>query len=169
MEIPLETKRFMIRRFQASDLPRFLDFMLNDESTAFLMFDPQQKTKEGAISLFNTVCEAYESAEPIHSYAIADKETDRYIGSCGYAPYDDGVFECYFSINQDETDKGVATEATSALAQELFKQAEIRAYCHPDNYAAHAVAKKSGFVPMGIQAHQNFGNEGELFIYKGNS
>lgn len=169
MKIPLGTKRFMIRRFHASDLPRFLDFMLDHESTAFLMFDPQQKTEEGAMALFNAVCGAYDLEEPIHSYAIADKDTNRYIGSCGYALYDDGVFECYFSVNQDETGKGVATEATSALVQELSKQAEIRAYCHPDNIAAHTVAKKSGFVPMGIQVHQNFGNEGELFIYKQSS
>ena len=169
MKIPLETDRFMIRRFQTSDLPRFLDFMLNQKSTRYLMFEPQQKTEKGAIALFDAVCEAYYSADPIHSYAIADKGTNQYIGSCGYAPYDDSVLECYFSVNQDETGKRVVTEATSALAQELSKEAEIRAYCHPENVAAHSVAKKSGFVPMGIQAHQNFGNEGELFIYQHSS
>lgn len=166
MKIPLDTEHFMIRRFQASDLPKFLDFMLNQESTAYLMFEPQQKMEKGAMALFDAVCEAYDSAEPVHSYAISDKRTNRYIGSCGYAPYDDGVFECYYSVNQDETGKGVATEVMSVLAQELSLEAEIRAYCHPDNYAAHSVAKKSGFVPMGIQKHKNFGNEGELFIYQ---
>lgn len=140
--------------------------MLDDNSTQYLMFEAKQKTEAGAIALFDYVCGAYDSPEPIHSYAIATKETNQYVGSCGYAPYDDGIYECYFSINQDETGKGIATEVTTALVAALAKEAEVRAYCHPENKAAHAVARKSGFVPMGLQKHQNFGNEGELFIFE---
>ncbi|NJN72148.1 MAG: GNAT family N-acetyltransferase [Limnothrix sp. RL_2_0] len=166
MNIPLETSRFVLRRFEAKDLPRFLEFMLDDHSTQYLMFEAEQKTETGAKELFEYVCAAYDSPEPIHSYAIAAKETNRYVGSCGYAPYDDGICECYYSINSDETGKGIATEVTTVMVAELAKEVEVRAYCHPENVTAHAVAKKSGFVPMGIQKHQNFGNEGELFVFK---
>ena len=43
---------------------------------------------------------------------------------------------------------------------------EVRAYCHPENHAAHAVAKKAGFIHNGRRLHQNFGIAGELFVYK---
>jgi RimJ/RimL family protein N-acetyltransferase len=166
MKIPIETKRFVIRRFEESDLQRFLSFMLNEDSTKYLMFEAEQKTGAGARALFDYVRDAYDSNEPIHSYAIAEKETNRYVGSCGYAPYDDGIVECYYSVNNDEVGKGIATEVTSVLAKLLSSEVEVRAYCHPDNYAAHAVAKKSGFEPKGIQNHKNFGNSGELFVFE---
>ncbi|MEL6246988.1 MAG: GNAT family protein [Cyanobacteria bacterium J06627_15] len=165
MKIPIETERFVIRKLEEKDLPSFLSFMLDAESTAYLMFEPEQKTEAGATALFNDVRSAYDSPDPVHSYAIAEKDSDRYVGSCGYAPYSEGVVECYYSVNPAETGQGIATEMTSALARELSKTAEVRAYCHPENYAAHAVARKAGFVPRGIQKHQNFGIEGELFVY----
>ncbi len=166
MKIPFETARFVIRRFNDSDLLRFLSFMLNEESTKYLMFEDEQKTDVGARSLFDYVCGAYDSEEPVHSYAIAEKATDLYVGSCGYAPYDDGIVECYYSVNDDSAGKGIATEVTSVLAEVLSSEAEVRAYCHPENHAAHAVAKKSGFKSRGIHKHKNFGNYGELFVYK---
>lgn len=166
MRIPFETRRFVIRRFEENDLKRFLSFMLNEESTKYLMFEAEQKSQAGATALFDYVRGSYDSNEPIHSYAIAEKENNRYVGSCGYAPYDAGIVECYYSVNMDEAGKGIATEVTSALAETLSSEVEVRAYCHPENYAAHAVAKKSGFQPRGIQIHKNFGNSGEVFVYR---
>ncbi|AOY87714.1 GNAT family N-acetyltransferase [Marinobacter salinus] len=169
MKIPIETKRFVIRRFEESDLKGFLSFMLNEGSTKYLMFEAEQKTEIGARALFDYVRDAYDSNEPVHSYAVAEKGTNRYVGSCGYAPYDDGIVECYYSINNDDVGKGIATEVTSALARLLSTEVEVRAYCHPENYAAHAVAEKSGFEPKGIQNHKNFGNSGRLFVYERSS
>ncbi|MCG8348768.1 MAG: GNAT family N-acetyltransferase [Chloroflexales bacterium] len=163
--IPLETERFILRRFEDQDILDFLNFMLDEDSTKYLMFDAEQKTEQGAKELFAYVCRAYDSADPIHSYAIAEKGSNRYIGSCGYAPYDEGVVECYYSVKSDEIGKGIATEVITALVHELSHEAEVRAYCHPKNFAAHIVAKKCGFIPMGLHKHKNFGSEGELFVY----
>jgi RimJ/RimL family protein N-acetyltransferase len=167
--VPLETNRFIIRKFTKKDLKTFLEFMLDEESTHYLAFEPDQKTEAGAKALFDYVCSAYDSEEPVHSYAIAEKSTDRYVGSCGFAPYDEGIYECYYSINKAEWGKGIATEATKAMAEQLAQTHQVRAYCHPENYAAHAVAKKAGFIPQGMSSHKNFGIEGELFIYNINS
>jgi len=163
--IPLETERFIIRRFQPKDFNAFLEFMLDDESTQYLAFGDEQKTDDGAKALFDFVCSSYESDSPVHSYAIA--EEGRYVGSCGFAPYDEGIYECYYSVNKTERGKGVATEVTKAIAQVLSKTVEVRAYCHPKNYAAHAVVKKAGFIHNGLSLHKNFRIESELFIYKG--
>jgi RimJ/RimL family protein N-acetyltransferase len=165
--VPLETERFIIRRFQPKDLSSFLEFMLDDESTKYLAFGDEQKTDDGAKALFDFVCSSYESESPIHSYVIA--EEDRYVGSCGFAPYDEGIYECYYCVNKTECGKGVATEVTKAIAQVLSETLEVRAYCHPENYAAHAVAKKAGFIHNGLNLHKNFRTESELFIYKRDS
>ncbi|AFY38738.1 GCN5-related N-acetyltransferase [[Leptolyngbya] sp. PCC 7376] len=165
MDIPLETERFVIRQFQIADLPHFLSFMLNENSTQYLMFEPEQKTKAGAIALFDFVREAYDTTEPIHSYAIAIKSDNLYVGSCGYAPYTEGILECYYSVNEAHLNQGIATETLRTLVAELTTIAEVRAYCHPENYPAHAVAKKAGFISQGIQKHEHFNQEGELFIF----
>lgn len=129
------------------------------------MFEPDQKTEAGAIALFNFVYEAYGSDEPVYSYAITTKENNQYVGSCGYAPYTEDILECYYSVNEAHQNQGIATEALRGLVAELAKKAEVRAYCHPENYSAHAVAKKAGFLSQGLHRHQHFKQEGELFIF----
>ena len=169
IKIPIETPRFVIRRFKEKDLRAFLEFMLDEESTKYLAFKDEQKTEKGAKALFDFVCGAYDSKQPIHSYVIAEKISDCYIGSCGFSLYDLGIYECYYSVNKSMQGDGIATEATQAIAEQLVKTHELRAYCHPKNTAAQAVAKKAGFKPQGIKLHKNFKMKSELFILPKNS
>ncbi|MEE9190943.1 MAG: GNAT family N-acetyltransferase [Candidatus Neomarinimicrobiota bacterium] len=169
IQIPIETDRLVIRRFKEKDLKAFLEFMLDAEATQYLTFEDKQKTEGGAKALFDYVCSAYDSGQPIHSYVIAEKSSDRYLGSCGYTPYDEGIYECYYSVNKSEQGDGIATEATRAITEQLARAHELRAYCHPKNYAAHAVARKVGFKPQGIKLHKNLSIESELFVYPKNN
>ena len=167
IEIPITTERLIIRHFETKDLEPFLRFMLDDESTRFLTFDAEQKTKPGATALFEYVLQAYASPEPIHSYAIVERETDEYVGSCGYAPYEEGVVECYYCVNAEHRGKGIATEAAKALIQALASSTEfreIRAYCHAENSAAHNVALHSGLTEKGMAQHKDLETPGNLFV-----
>lgn len=166
IKFPINTERLIIRRFEPHDLEPFLSFMVNPESTKYLAFAENQKTEDGAKNLFEYVCSAYDSEEPVHSYVIANKDSNQYLGSCGFANYDDGIVECYYSINSQHCGQGIATEATTTLVSCLSQDYEVRAYCHPENKAAHAVALKSGFSRQSMSMHRNFGFEGLLFIYK---
>ena len=166
IDLPIETKRLVIRRFIDSDLELFLAFMLDERSTKYLMFDEEQKTKSGATNLFNIVRNSYDTKQPVYSFAIAEKQSDRYVGSCGFSPYDRDIWEIYYSINGDRENRGFATEAIQAMVLHLSQQGEIRAYCHPQNKAAHKVALKSGFIELGLAKHQHFDREGYLFIYQ---
>lgn len=167
IELPITTKRLIIRRFEARDLEPFLRFMLDEGSTHFLTFEDEQKTEPGATALFEYVLQAYASPEPVHSYAITEIETDEYVGSCGYAPYEEGIVECYYCVNAEHRGKGIATEAAKALIQALSDAAgikELRAYCHPENSAAHDVALKSGMTAMGLAMHKDSKREDRLFV-----
>ena len=163
--LPLESDRLLIRRFNNQDLQPYLAFMLNPESTRYLQFDPEQKTEPGARALFEYVRHCYDFGTPIHAYAIAEQGSNRYLGSCGYAPYSDGIYECYYSVNPGETGRGVATEALGLMTDALARKVEVRAYCHPDNPAAHAVATKAGFEARGVIDHQGFAREAALFVF----
>ena len=167
IKIPITTERLIIRRFVAKDLEPFLRFMLDDDSTRFLTFEDEQKTEPGATALFEYVLQAYASSEPIHSYAITELETGEYVGSCGYAPYEEGVVECYYAVNAEHRGMGIATEAAKALIQALASSTdfrEIRAYCHAENSAAHDVALKSGMMAKGMAKHKDLNVPSQLFI-----
>jgi RimJ/RimL family protein N-acetyltransferase len=166
IDIPFETERLRIRRFESKDLDAFLEFMLDEDSTKYLMFEDAQKTEQGARELFQLVSNSYESPDIVHSYAIADKTTDEYLGSCGYSPYAEGIVEIYYSVNRGHWRKGIASEAVRDLAKRLSNYGEVRAYCDPKNQAAHAVAKNAGLESEGIQQHEHFGLDGELFVFK---
>ncbi|REJ77928.1 MAG: N-acetyltransferase [Acidobacteria bacterium] len=163
MIVPIRTPRLEIRRFQNEDLASFVDFMTDERSTKYLMFDDSQKTKAGATGLFNAVVKSYDSQDQIHSYAIADRRSGTYVGSCGYSPYAHGIVEIYYAINREFTGQGLAKEATKELVGRLAKHFEVRAYCSPDNEPAHAVALASGLEDRGLDQHISFGVEGRLF------
>jgi len=166
----IETPRLIIRPMKLKDLNSFLDFMLDKDSTRFLMFTDQQKTITGATELFNFVINSYNSDDPIHSYSIVLKN-DTYIGSCGLSKIQDlnNVYECYYSLLKNYTNHGYATEAMKSLIEYCFDHLEIneiRAYMHPDNPNSEAVAKRIGMNYDGIKRHPIFGNKGKKYFIK---
>ncbi|MFC2067920.1 GNAT family N-acetyltransferase [Chloroflexota bacterium] len=118
--------------------------------------------------MFDFVYASCDSPEPLHSYVIANKNTGQYLGSCGYADYDDSIVEAYYSINKPYRGKTIAIEAIKALAGRLSSVSEVCAYCHPENKTAHAVAINSGFLSKGMAMYKNFGIEGLLFVFQRN-
>ncbi|MCD1196861.1 GNAT family N-acetyltransferase [Vibrio cholerae] len=166
IQLPIHGNTLSIRLFEESDFVPFLSFMLNKSSTQFLMFSEDQKTEAGAKELFDYVVNSYGSPEHIHSYAIVDKLTNVYVGSCGFSPYSDGIVECYFSINEEFTGQGYATKALSLLIDSLPSSFEVRAYCSPENKAAHSVLVNCKFSSNGLSKHAHFETEGLLFTYQ---
>ena len=164
IDTPISTERLTIRRFRPADIEGYLHFMLDDNSTRFLAFETEHKTEVGARALFDYVIANYDSEEVVHAYAIIDDSTGTYVGSCGFAPYEDGIVECYYCVNRDHRGRGIANEATSALVRALSRSVEVRAYCHSDNIAAHTVAKKCGMEHVGPGRNKNTGLDGELFV-----
>jgi len=165
IEIPISTKRMTIRRFELRDAECYLRFMLDEESTRFLAFDADQKTESGARALLDYVISSYKSDAPVHAYAIAEATTDEYLGSCGFTPYSDDSVECYYCINSDHRGQHLATEALNALIQSLTAHVEVRAYCHPNNVAAHAVARNCAMSHVGIAHNKNSDLDGDLFVH----
>jgi RimJ/RimL family protein N-acetyltransferase len=165
VEIPMATERLEIRRFEPADLEPYLRFMTDPDSTRYLALTPEQETEAGARALFDYVVASYDAANPVNAYAIAERTTGRYVGSCGFAPYEAGVVECYYCMNVEHRGKGYAAEAVAALLAELGRSVGVLAFCHPSNTAAHAVAIRAGMRHSGRGRNKGSGLYGEIFSY----
>jgi len=167
MRIPgsIRSERVLIRPFGDEDLAGYLAFMTDAEATRYLLLEPEQKTQAGARALFDLVVQSYDTDEPIWALAITT-EADGFIGSCGIAPVDGTIFECYFSLLPAHWGQGYATEAIRALLAYVFGNTpvtEIRAYMNPQNSNAPGVAERVGMHRKGPHVHPSFGNEGLLY------
>lgn len=168
MKLPskITTDRLIIRKFEQRDLPAFLEFMLDKDSTKYLNFTPEQVTKQGASSLLQWVINSYSTEEPIFSMALECRETGRYIGSAGFAPYGGaGCFECYYSINKGNLKRGLAKEAMSALIRYLSEQGvpTLYAFNHPDNVASEKLALSLGFKYSGMVKREDLPSSAKAF------
>ena len=164
--LPIRTERLLIRQFVPQDLSAYLEFMLDPESTQYLAFDADQKTKKGATDLFDIVISSYQSENRVHAYAIALADSNQYVGSCGFAADGSENVECYYSIHPKYGRKGYAYEAMIGLLEVLQSCpsiAEIRAYCAPENTASISLAEKLGFKRIGRAVHAHSGQEGILY------
>ena len=164
--LPILTERLMIRPFIPEDLPAYLEFMLDAESTQYLAFEESQKTQEGATELFNFVLSSYNTDSVIHAYAIALKKSNQYIGSCGFSPYENRIFECYYTIHSQYQRQGYGFEAMKALLTALKSSddiTEIRAYSSSENLPSLKLAEKLGMEYQGEAIHAHSGLKGLLY------
>ena len=167
MKIPekLTTERLIIRPFDKSDKDKFLEFMDDKEATKYLNFTEEQKTPEGASQLFDYILQSYDTEEEVFSLAIERKGMG-YVGSCGISPIDDGIYECYYSLNREYWGNGYATEAMEKLLDYCFNELkidELRAYMSPDNPYSSSVAENIGMEYQGVEVHPVFENEGKMY------
>jgi len=168
MEIPktLKTARLIVRRFKLEDKRRFIEFMTNKEATRHLEFSATQKTPEGASHLLDFILNSYKTDEPVFSMAIED-EKHGYIGSCGISKIDEGIWECYYSLNPKYWGNGFATEAMHAVIGWCRKNPvikELRAYMKPEHKESEQVAIRLGMNSRGIQMHPVFEHKGNLYV-----
>ena len=168
----LETSRLIIRPFKQKDLDQFIQFMTNSRATKYLMFSDSQKTRKGAVELFNMVLESYGNGETIHSYAIGLKN-DQFIGSCGFSLIKKTplTVEIYYSLLPEYWKKGYATEATRKLIKYCFHHLhvhEINAYMSPQNPDSEGIAINVGMRYEGIKKHPLFQVEGKKYTIKFN-
>lgn len=168
ISIPISTKRLILRRLQPDDMKAYIKFIRNKEMTKYLDYTPEQKTGIGARKMFEHVIQSYDTPGHLDAYAIADKETNQYIGSIGFTRYDIHSVELYYTVIMEQGGNGYAVEATAALIDALPKSLEIKIFCHPENKAAHAVAKKCGLQAYGLTFNKNTGTNMELFTKPAN-
>lgn len=166
----IEAERIIIRPFKPKDRDPYLAFMTHPEATRYLMFTDEQRTEEGAQELFDAVRDSYATDEPIFAFAIASKEDDTFIGSCGLSELEEPTqLECYYSLLPSHWKQGYATEATAALLRYSFAQGDVEsvwAFMSPENPNSAGVAERVGMERRGVREHPVFGNEGLAYVMR---
>lgn len=93
----------------------------------------------------------YNLEEKIHMrYILLDKNTDAFIGTCGYHYYDSvrKQVEIGYDIWKDYWKQGYITEALPPLLNVCFEYLDVDCVyilCHPENKASIKSASKFGF------------------------
>ena len=159
MELPerLTADRIVIRLHEPKDLAAFTMFLQDPAATEFLLFEPQQRTADGAKQMLEAVIDSYQSNDPIKSFTIADIRSDEYVGSCGLNILGDETAEVYYTILPENQSSGLATEAVSRLLEWTFQNSDIHkivAHVFLENHASVRVAEKLGFVDAGQVENQ---------------
>ena len=145
----LATERLVLRRHRMDDLPAFTTFIVDREATRYLLFPEDKKTEEGARWMLEMAISAYDSEKRFFSIAIADPETDVYIGSCGLSGLDERSFEIYYTVMPARQGEGIGTDATRSLVDYALNELgieELVAFVWPDNEPSIRVAEKVGFA-----------------------
>lgn len=148
----IETHRLRIRRHKPEDLEAFVAFMTDPELTQYLLFSDQDRTVDGARQILDQTIESYTGDKPTFALAIAERDTDRYIGTCGLGPSDQpGALELFYNVIRAEQRKGFATEAARALLEYAWQVSDataITAFIMPENQASAAVVRHLGFTDV---------------------
>lgn len=165
----LLTPRLVLRPARAKDEDAFVTFMLDEQATRHLLFEPGQKTAAGARALLEAVIASYDSDEPIFVLSICDRESAGYVGSCGLSPTGEAeTVECFYTIVRQHWGKGYATEATRRLLEYVTVELNIHgcvAYASLENPASWRVAEKAGMRDAGIVACPGSGQPGKQFVF----
>ncbi|MEM7573931.1 MAG: GNAT family N-acetyltransferase [Bacteroidota bacterium] len=150
MTIHLETKRFLLREFEATDLQGVFELDSDPEVHRYLGNKPI-KTLEEAEGMLEYIRDQYKN-EGIGRWAVIDKATEEFVGWSGLkyervvrpdAPY----YDIGYRLKRKFWGQGIATETALAAINYGFQKmelAEIFGGAHVDNLASNHVLKKIG-------------------------
>ena len=172
MQLPtkLETENLKIRPYEAKDLSAFFQFMLCPEVTNYLNFTAEQTTPLGATALLDTTLKSYATSEPLFALVIVHKQSNIFIGSCGFSPLDEARnCECFYALLPEYRGKGFATEAMTKLLDYGFRKLGINrvvAHINRDNIPSLKVIRKLGFHFQETVEFKGIPEQGKLFFLK---
>lgn len=163
------TERLQIRRFVAKDRELFVQFMTDRESTRFLTFGDEQKSRDGATALFEATIASYNSEQLMLAFAVEALATGEFVGFCGLNPHDEETIEIMYAILPQSRRQGYATEVAAAIARFALADMGYRraiAPIDPAHKASQAVVMKAGFTDCGLVSDPNSNEVKHLFVFE---
>jgi ribosomal-protein-alanine N-acetyltransferase len=144
----LETSRLTLRPFREDDVDPLSALMANQD---FMRFSPGVYTREQT----QTVLEKFLSwncAGRPSPFAVLVRSDSTLIGYCGFLHWHlDGTdeIEIGYRLHPDYWNKGIATEAATAVRDHAFRDLELPrviSLIHPENIPSRRVAEKIGMT-----------------------
>ena len=169
--MPIVTPRLLLRPPQEGDGTAIHEAKLAswDELSKWMiwMFKPRHEASaEDDEEFCRHKIEQFKKKEDI-TLLILERETGKYLGGTGLHKCDwtKRFFQLGYWIRTDETGKGYATEATTALIHYAFnalKANKISAYYAEGNTASQNVMEKAGFEREGVLRKHHLLPDGSL-------
>jgi ribosomal-protein-alanine N-acetyltransferase len=143
----METKRFILRPYQNSDLEAiFYNWANDDEVTKYLTW-PTHKSLEDTKQILNIWLEE-EKKTVTHRFCIVPKGEDKPIGAIDIPCMHDNIPEIGYCLSRKYWNQGIMTEVCHAYIDYLFSigYTEIIICADERNIASNRVIEKCGFT-----------------------
>lgn len=147
----IETKRAVLRRFRAEDLPRMLELESDPDVMRFTAARVVQ-TREQSEQRLRSVLEKEAERAPLGVWAAEMKNSGDFIGWFMLLKTELEFPELGFMVVKRHWGKGLTTEIAGALVKhgmEELGEAGVVAVTSPRNAASRRVLEKLGFRPAG--------------------
>ena len=149
----LDTERLLLRETTMNDARAILDVFTNEEVTRYYNVSPFTDIEQ-ARQVVAGRRRRFESGQGIR-WAIARKEDNLVIGSCGYTNWvaEWRKVEIGYELGRAYWGQGIMTEALGAIIRFGFHRMNlnrIEAMVMPANTASAQVLKKLGFMEEGL-------------------
>jgi len=145
----LITKRLILRRLFIDDAEALYDILSCEKAMVYYGIFPLEQV--GHAKWF---IEQYQSGfinKRIIRWAIVEKETNRFVGTCGYQGLNEtsSRSEIGYELHPDVWHKGYMQEALYAIicwGFDVFELNRIEALIYPENHASAHTVEKLGFT-----------------------
>ncbi len=163
-EIKLNSDRLVLRPLEERDSSTLYDNVKEYELARWLVNLPHPYPEDGAIEFIKTTRELMKKGEA-YELAIESKETSEVIGVMSFCRVDQKHrnAELGYWVAKDHRDKGIATEAASAILAFGFEELNLeRIYtkCFVDNKPSQRVIEKIGMLYEGTFRHEVLKKDG---------
>ena len=144
----LETKRLVLRAPRLEDTDQIVALANNRKIAEMTAAIPHPYgIKDAQAWLTNMIV-----AECGATFGIYLKETDSFIGACGYAPRDESTPEIGYWLGEPSWNQGFVTEAAHSVIDHAFTEGELTQLlgsCRVTNLPSRRVLEKCGFQWVG--------------------
>ncbi len=163
----LKTPRTNIRRLQTWDKDGLIELLCDRSVTENMAFPKEILTKEGITDLLEMTINSYDSEKPLLSFAIAENNSNAFMGVTGFGPLENNEIEVFYALLPKYWGKGLATEVLASLTEYLLTKTDYGTIVAPitqGNIASVKVAEKNGFLNCGLKEDPNY--KDLIFVFK---
>jgi len=166
----IETEKIILRKLKMEDAPELVKYYSNIKVYRYLDWNGPETLEKGyeVIKIWNKgYCDGW-----IIRFAIADKITDKIIGTIFLSEFEGKRAEIGYELSESYWRQGIMSEAIHEVLSLGFKQLgliRIQAFVCKENMASKEILKKFNFKEEGylrkFECHSVTGECSDMYVY----
>lgn len=170
-EFPIvETTKIRLRQLKEDDALDLMEYYSNEKVYKYLDWNGPESL-EHALKIINIWNKGYENGRIIR-FAIANKETDKIIGTIFLTEFEGKRAEIGYELSEEYWRRGIMSEAINEVLSLGFNKlglVRIQAFACDENVASKEILKKFNFKEEGylrqFECHNITGKCKDMWIY----